>query len=364
RTLAAASALGIAAAPAALPLGAVRDAAALDVAIVQGNVPRGYFEGLRRGRAGPEDEVIIANHVRLTETLSGDPPDLVIWPENALDRDPFTDQVARDGVDVALGLTRTPLLVGAILDGPRPNTFYNANLLFSPDGTVLGRYDKVRLVPFGEYVPWSWARRVVPSLEQVPTDGVPGRGPVVMDLPSGDRFGTVICFESSYPHLSRELARRGAEMIVVSTNTATFERSPLARQHLALSRMRAVETGRPVVHAGIAGISAVIRPDGRIVRRAGLFVPAIVREPVLLATGRTPYVEHGEVTDTALGIAAGACAAAAALIAWRRRPGGDIDEEDEVFWRAGTQHGREANGEEMPTVATASAAESEWEQRE
>lgn len=336
--LAVAAAIGVA--PAALPLGAVAGAGSLDVAVVQGNVPRGVFTDLRRGRGGPEDEVIIDNHLRLTRTLAAQPPDLVVWPENALDRDPFNDPVAHDAVAEALRLTGAPLLVGAIVDGPDPKHFYNSNLYFEPDGALAGRYDKLHLVPFGEYVPWSWARRVVPALEQVPTDGIPGRVPVVFDHAAGVRIGAVICFESSYPWLVRRFVRAGAEILVVSTNNATFGRSPLARQHLALSRLRAVETGRPVVHAAISGISAVIRPDGRIVREAGLFLPAVVRERVQAATGRTPYVAYGDWIDAGYGIGAAIAAVAACALAVRRRaprvpvgPAAPADDaEPDEFW--------------------------------
>lgn len=336
RALALACAAAVAIVPVALPMGAVQQTGTLDVAIVQGNVPRGHFEGLRRGRIGPEDPIIIANHVRLTETLSSRPPELVVWPENALDRDPFTDQSARDGVGAALRATGAPLLVGAILDAEASGDFYNSNLLFSPDGTVVDRYDKIHLVPFGEYVPWGWARRVIPALDQVPTDGVPGKAPVVMTLPSGERIGSVICFENSYPALVRTLARRGAGVLVVSANIATFGRSPLARQHLALSRMRAIETGRPVLHAAISGISAVIEPDGSVVQQSGLSSPAVLRQTIPVAAGQTPYVAYGAMFEAGLGIAAALAALAGVTLAMLRTPSVDLDDDDEAFWHGGS----------------------------
>jgi len=319
-------------APAMMPLGAVANSGTIDVAMVQGNVPRGYFAGLRRGRVGPEDEIIIANHLRLTDTLAANPPELVIWPENALDRDPFTDQEARRAIVDATAATGAPLLVGAIIDGPRPGTFFNANLLFDEGGRLLGRYDKMKLVPFGEYVPWQWTRSVVPALSAIGSDGIPGDEPVVLNA-NGTQIGAVICFESSRAELVRRFVERGAEMIVVSTNNATFERTPLARQHLALSRMRAVETGRPVLHAAISGISAIIQPDGSIVQQAGLFRPAILRQRIQTTSGLTPYVAYGATIELAYGIGA-AVAAIVALLFIRRRPSTVAEDDEPDFWLA------------------------------
>jgi apolipoprotein N-acyltransferase len=155
----------------------------------------------------------------------------------------------------------------------------------------------------------------------------------VLKAPGLPPIGAVICFESTYPRLTREFVRNGAEIIVVTTNNATFERSPLARQHLAQSQMRAVETGRPVLHAAISGISAVIAPDGRIVQSAGLFIPAILRQTVDAATGKTPYVAYGDATEGAFGGGAALAAVVAMLLAARRRvPGFAFDDDEDEFW--------------------------------
>lgn len=328
-------AIALIAGPAFLPLGAPGTGRTLDVALIQGNVPRGFFTGLRRGREGPEDKIIIDNHLALTQTLSDDPPDLIVWPENSLDRDPFVDRDAQNAVARVLAETQTPLLVGAILDGPRPDTFYNANLLFEPDGTLAGRYDKNHLVPFGEYVPWAWARDVVPALSQVPSDGIPGDGASVLRSASLPPIGAVICFESAYPDHVRSFVEAGAEMIVVTTNNATFQRSALARMHTAQSQMRAVEMGRPVLHAAIAGVSAVIRADGKILQTAGLFLPAVVRQQVQTSDGLTPFAEYGDVIELSYAAAAALAALVSLLIAMRRKiPGISLDDEADEFWDA------------------------------
>lgn len=334
RALAVLGAGGLVAAPLALPLGlAGASAGELDVALVQGNVPRGAFTGTpaqRRGRTGPEDVTIIRNHVRLSEPLAAAPPDLVIWPENAVDRDPLADRDIGLLVEGAVRTVGAPFLVGAILDVPGKG-FRNTNLLYDPDGRVRATYDKIHLVPFGEYVPWPWLRRYVGALEQIPEDGIPGEGPVVFDV-GGAKVGAVICFESTYPDLVRSFVREGAQIIVVSTNNASFRRSPASRQHLQMSRLRAVEEGRVVVHAAISGISAVVDPGGRLLERTDLFRPGLVRRTVPLTSGGTPYSRFGEAIE--MGIGGGAAIAAVAGLAatlGRRRDRRYREAEDELW---------------------------------
>jgi apolipoprotein N-acyltransferase len=307
RVLAGAVAVGIVIGPLWLPLGlASPRAGELDVALVQGNVPQGRFTGIadRIGRRGPEDDTIVQNHKRLTDPLSSAPPNLIVWPENAIDRDPFTDPQLGQTIEQTVKKVGAPLIAGAILDAPG-GRFRNTNLLYSSAGLVTARYEKIHLVPFGEYVPWPALRRYVNALDQIPADGVPGKDPVLFDI-GGAKIGTMICFESTYPSLARELERSGAELLVVTTNNASFRRSPASSQHVAMSQLRAVEEGRTVLHAAISGITAVIDARGQILRRTGLFKAAVVRATVPLARGRTPYSRFGdpiELTMLALGAA-------------------------------------------------------------
>jgi apolipoprotein N-acyltransferase len=279
----------------------------LDVAIVQGNVPKERFATAagRRGRVGPEDIEVVENHLEVTEELldDGDRPDVVIWPENAFDRDPddFTELASRTQALIdALGV---PFIVGAIVDDPDGRSF-NSNLLWEPRVGITARYDKRHLVPFGEYVPWGWPRDLIPALrEQVPTDLSPGAGSSILVV-DGVRIGNVICFESADPREVRRAAAGGvAQVLLVSTNDATFGDSPAAAQHLLASRMRAIEHRRTMLQAAISGISAIIDADGDATQRTTLFQPAIVRGTVPLVDGRTIY-----------GFAGGALESGAALL--------------------------------------------------
>lgn len=321
RIVAGVVAAGIAVGPLWLPLGlAGPRTGELDVALVQGNVPEGRFTGFadRIGRAGPEDRTIVQNHVRLSEPLAADPPDLVVWPENAVDRDPFTHPEIGQLIEQTVRKVGTPFIVGAILDASG-GRFRNTNILYAANGLPREKYTKIHLVPFGEYVPWTALRRYIKALEQIPADGVPGTDPIVFDLGT-TKVGTVICFESSYPSHAREFVREGAELLVVSTNDASFRRSPASAQHVAMSQLRAVEEGRSVVHAAISGISAVIDARGQIVQRTRMFTPAMVRRTVPLARGRTPYGRFGDAMELGMLGLGGlvVLAAAAGMVAARR----------------------------------------------
>jgi apolipoprotein N-acyltransferase len=288
----------------------------LDVALVQGNVPEGSFTGFgeRVGRRGPEDFTILNNHIRATEPLAADPPDLVVWPENAVDRDPFTNPEIGLRLEQVIRTVGAPFIVGAILQPTEGEGFRNVSILYSATGQPEATYDKIHLVPFGEYVPWPSLRRYVSALEQIPEDGIPGASPEVFDVGTA-KVGTVICFESTYPRLVREFVAEGAQVIVVSTNNASFRRSPAARQHVQMSALRAVEEGRWVLHAAISGITAVIAPDGRIVELTDLFEEAVVRRSVELTGGRTVYGRFGEPIELGL---AGIGGAATGFVAGRK----------------------------------------------
>lgn len=274
-----------------LPTPGLADAGSFDVASVQGNVPRDRFR-IGRGREGPEDEVIVRNHLRATDTLIGSAaPDLVIWPENSFDRDPRDYPDLFEPTKALIARVGAPFLIGAILDAGEG--FTNSNLHIATDGTIIGRYDKTHLVPFGEYVPAEIFRKLVPILdEEIPRNGEPGRDIVVFDI-GGTKVGSVICFESAYPALVRRFVSGGAQMMVVTTNNAAFGDTTAAAQHLRQSRMRAIENGRSVVHSAIAGISALIAPDGTVVESAPLFTRDVLRAAMPLRSGQTPYTRWG-----------------------------------------------------------------------
>ncbi|MDP9021309.1 MAG: apolipoprotein N-acyltransferase, partial [Actinomycetota bacterium] len=287
----------------------------LDVAAVQGNdIESTSAAGVARVQTGRIVRVAerMVEASRPLARAPGGPPDVVVWPENSLDADiRDTDNASvRTLVAEALDLTEgSRLVAGAYLQGPRPNTVYNVQAEVVAPGRLGQMYRKRSAVPFAEYVP---ARRWLgwlPGLEQVPNDMLPGRGPQLLRF--GDaRVGTLICFENVFPGLARGEIREGAQVLLVSTNNASFGRTPMSRQHLAFSQVRAVESGRWLLHAGISGISGVIDPSGRLTLRTGLFRQDIVRADLPLIDGGTPAVRLGGLVGPA------AMLAAALLVAW------------------------------------------------
>ncbi|MGH3443191.1 MAG: apolipoprotein N-acyltransferase [Nitriliruptorales bacterium] len=290
------AALVLALAAALLPPAPPEPTGELDVLAVQGN----DFESFA-GSGREEDRAIAAAHVELTRRSVEElgQPDLTIWPESSIDRDPFrpSGEDLRPFVEEAVALLEGDLLFGAVLDGPEPSRqFVNSVLLVDDDLTVVDRYEKLRYVPFGEYVPWrSVLEPLFPALQQVPRDGVPGEGHTAVrgaDTP----VGVVICFETLFPELVRGNVLAGdAGLIVAVTNDASFGRSPESDQHVAQSRLRAVENGRWVIHSAISGGSALIDPYGRVVEETALFERDTIRRRVPTISGRTPYLAAGDI---------------------------------------------------------------------
>jgi apolipoprotein N-acyltransferase len=268
--------------PVAIPL-AEPSGPPVDVAVIQGNVP------LEIGTASRiiEDNIVAANHARLHRTLQGEEIDLAIWPENALDRDPTLDPELGPVVVDAVREVGAPTLVGAITQ-TRDGRLLNEDLLYTAGGEVVDRYAKNHPLPFGEFVPFRDALDWIPDIRRVRADLSPGTTPGRFAI--GDvRFAAIICFENAFADLVRDFVTEDEGFLVVSTNNSTFGISAAPEQHIVLSELRAVESGRWVVHAALSGISAIISPDGEVVQETGLFEPAVLRAAIPTASGTTIY---------------------------------------------------------------------------
>ncbi|MHA3705179.1 apolipoprotein N-acyltransferase [Jatrophihabitans sp. YIM 134969] len=285
------------------------------VAVVQGNVQQAGLRIEDRARQ------VLDNHVQATLDLAADvaagkrpQPDLVVWPENASDVDPYRDATAAAAISSAADTVHAPILVGAILDGPGPDHISNTSILWSPatSGSPGGpgdTYTKRHPVPFAEYIPLrSIARKVSSDVDLVQRDMAAGSG---NGLVTGGPFpiGDVICFEVAYDGLVQSSVRAGAQILVVQTNNATFGRTAETYQQLAMSRLRAVETGRTVLAASTSGVSAIIGADGEVEARSGaLFTRAVLDQQVVLRTGQTLAVRLGAWPEYVM--------TAAALLVW------------------------------------------------
>ncbi|MGH7417667.1 MAG: apolipoprotein N-acyltransferase, partial [Candidatus Rokuibacteriota bacterium] len=232
--------------------------------------------------------VVLKIYQELTRQAGAGRPHLIVWPETAA-----PTPLRRDaGLLKSLTTTATdlgvPLLVGSIdvLDGA-PNRFTNTAFLVDERG-IAGRYDKIHLVPFGEYVPLSGVIGFVRGWAEFIADLEPGSRAVVFPGPPAP-FGVVICYEGIFPDLFREFVNNGARMMVNMTNDGWFGRTSGPEQHLAMYPFRAVEHRIAVVRAANTGVSAFIAPTGQIVRRLGLFQRGVITGHVPLREGRTLF---------------------------------------------------------------------------
>jgi apolipoprotein N-acyltransferase len=223
---------------------------------------------------------------------------LIIWPESSA---PFeTDDALFSKATAELARSeRSWLLAGATAVQPSTNEgkteqVYNSALLLAPTGAVVQRYDKVHLVPWGEYVPFAWAFGFAKSLTHEVGTFVPG-GTERWPLEIGShRYGVFICYESVFPHEIRRFAANGAEVFVNLSNDGWFGESGARWQHLNMARMRAVENHRWILRATNTGVTSAIDPLGRVVARAPLNQRVVLDAPYGLISDTTFYTRYGD----------------------------------------------------------------------
>ena len=239
----------------------------------------------------------VANTRQVYTSLTGEAararPVLVVWPESVLPADPDADPVVAEWVARSARLAHAWLLAGGPYLDKRGRQF-NSAYLYAASGNQVARYDKVQLVPFGEYVP---GRKQLPFLQHYHVRNFDfAAGAVHRVLQAGIiAIGPMICFESIFPQVSWELTQRGAQALVVITNDAWFGRTSAAAQHQQIAVLRAVETDRWVVRAASAGISSIISPDGRVVAEAGLFQPKVLSHEITLAPAGVHRLPGGQI---------------------------------------------------------------------
>jgi apolipoprotein N-acyltransferase len=254
------------------------------IAGVQGNGPAGYFDEREQG------DLLNSQVLAMSGLQPGDDLDLVVWPEGGSDRDPTRDAYGRYVFDAITTGYDAPLLSGVITQSDDGETVWNSSLLWD-DREVQGQYDKKHPIPFGEYVPdRSFWRPFAPDLiDLIARDYTPGTRPEAMTI--GDfTAGISICFDIVDDQLVTNMMRDGAQVIVAQTNNADFGDTDENAQQLAIARLRAIETARPVVNVSTIASSRVIDARGQIVAGVEDFTAGTMVHTVDLGTGTTPAV--------------------------------------------------------------------------
>lgn len=283
----------------ACPAGRRIATSAVKVSVIQGNIPQELKWDERA--AG----FIINRYVSLTEEAAGDKPDLIIWPEAASPGLFGEDEAAFQGFFSLAKKIKTPLLLGAVARNDKEE-YFNSALLIDAQGRVSGRYDKLHLVPFGEYIPLKNIFRFLETVVPI-GDIAPGKEYTLFSLPNTYRlspatFSVLICFEDLFPELSREFVRKGAGFLVNITNDAWYKETTAPYQHLQASVFRAMENRVFLARAANTGISGFISPGGRIISlvkdAAGqdIFVTGYITQDITAdKKNLTFYTRHGDV---------------------------------------------------------------------
>ncbi|MFS0162566.1 apolipoprotein N-acyltransferase [Corynebacterium striatum] len=263
------------------------------VAAIQGNVPRMGLDFAAQRRA------VLENHVRVTQEAANaaqenkeDPIDLVIWPENSSDVNPFKDAQARMLIDAAVDTIDAPVLVGTLTKDAVG--YRNTMQVFEPGREVGEHHYKKYLQPFGETMPMRDFFRKFTDMVDLAGDFKPGDGPGVVTM-NDVLVGVATCYEVSFDQAFRSSVNNGAQILSTPTNNATFGYSDMTYQQLAMSRLRALETDRAVVIAATSGVSAIVHPDGRVSQHSEIFEPKYLIETLPLREGVTFAVRYGSL---------------------------------------------------------------------
>jgi apolipoprotein N-acyltransferase len=232
---------------------------------------------------------LLAEEDRLARLSRSHGDELVVWPEAPA---PFypSEGHFRDFVTDIARSSNTGLLFGGVGHTPDGSPL-NSAFLVEPSGAIAGEYDKIKLVPFGEFVPppFGWVNRITKEAG----DFAPGDRIVVFHV-DRHRLGTFICYESAFPDLVRAFVRDGAELLVNLSNDGYFGRSAAREQHLALVRMRAAENRRWILRATNDGITAMIDPGGRVTERLPPYQELASEMRFSYLQELTPYTRHGD----------------------------------------------------------------------
>jgi apolipoprotein N-acyltransferase len=283
--------------PATTQINPGAESGTIKIGAVQGNANAGLFANPKRGS-------ILKNHLDASKELDVNALDVVVWPENASDLSPYSDQSANrlitNFVDNQIGV---PLIFGTITE--RGERIFNSSVLWWPGIGPTDWYDKKRPVPFAEYVPdRDFWYQLAPDLIGLVSRGYSfGERDGIFEIEKAN-LGTLICFEIAIDDIGRELVQGGAQVILSQTNNADFGRSDQSFQQAAFARLRAIETGRTVVNVSTVGLSAIYNADGSVVSELPTFEAGVMQQEVPLRDSITPAMAIGAWFDLVINLVA------------------------------------------------------------
>ena len=263
------------------------DIGSMNVALVQGGGPQGTHA------SATDEQVVFERHLAASDDVKL-PVDLVVWPENTVHVEgPVAD--TPEGADLAdLARRLDATLTAGVIEGAGEHHFHNSQVAFDSTGEEIARYEKVRRVPFGEYMPFrTFLHAIGAPTDEVPRDAIPGHGPAVLDTPEG-RVGVVISWEVFFGGRARDAIGHGGEILLNPTNGASYTGTLLQTQQINASRLRALETGRWVAQVAPTGFSAFIDHTGHLQARTSISERKVLQMDVRKRAGDTIYVRWGD----------------------------------------------------------------------
>jgi apolipoprotein N-acyltransferase len=266
------------------------------IAAVQGGGPQGTLAI----NTNPRD--VVERHLAATRTITSTNLDMVIWPENVIDVADFYASVERTEIAEQAARLNAPFVVG-ITEDMNARYFTNAQIVVNEDGTLGDRYDKVRRVPFGEFVPLRGLLETLGApVDRIPRDALAGSD--IAHLKVDDTtVGVVISWEVFFSGRANEGVEAGGSVLVNPTNGSSYTGTILQTQQIASSRLRAIENGRWLVQVSPTGFSAFISPTGEVFDRTGVSEQRVLERTISLRSGRTLYSNLGDLPFIVLMVA-------------------------------------------------------------
>ena len=269
------------------------DSSSVHIVALQPNVPMTLVKNLDETNALRERHLELSKRA-LASLPNDNSPRLVVWPESPMNFTYASDATFQEWVGKFATENHTSLIFNS-LEPAGPNAYYNSALLINQEGRLIAQYDKIRLMPFGEYVPLPQWLPGASLITTIVGDFTPGDRYTVM--PVGDhRVGVFICIESAYPWIARRLTNEGADVLINISNDGYLGPTAVMRQHLANAVFRAVENGRPVLRVTNSGVSAEISETGKIEEQTVAFHEDVRNWSLKRSSvASTFYTRHGDL---------------------------------------------------------------------